>query len=160
MTWVPLTPCGSYRPAFSKPRDFRSAIRPSACSIMSSLLPKTMAPVGQTLAHAGSWPTATRSEHKVHLYALLSFLEMRGILKGHPETQYPQPMQFSSWKSTMPLVNWTTAPGEGHAFRQPGSSQCMQPSFRISHSRSPAEFSYSANRINVQEFSVRSSGLS
>ena len=30
---------------------------------------------------------ATRSEHKVHLYALASFLEMRGMLKGQPFTQ-------------------------------------------------------------------------
>src|SRR5690606_9935142 len=52
------------------------------------------------------------------------------------------------------------APGEGQAFRQPGSSQCMQPSLRISHSRSPAGFSYSAKRMTVQDLSVRSAGLS
>ncbi len=60
----------------------------------------------------------------------------------------------------MPLLYCTIAPGEGQAFRQPGSSQCMQPSLRISHSRSPAGFSYSVNRITVQECSVRSAGLS
>ncbi|MOA60801.1 hypothetical protein D3C78_1857850 [compost metagenome] len=54
---------------------------------MSSLVPKTMAPVGQALTQAGSWPTATRSEHKVHLYALLSFLAMRGTLNGQPVMQ-------------------------------------------------------------------------
>ena len=37
----------------------------------------------------------------------------------------------------MPLAYCTIAPGEGQALRQPGSSQCMQPSLRISHSRSP-----------------------
>ena len=56
-------------------------------------------------------------------------------------------MQFSSWKSTMPLAYCTIAPGDGQAFRQPGSSQCMQPSLRISHSRLPFVFSYSVNRI-------------
>src|SRR6478752_4201636 len=65
-------------------------------------------------------------------------------------------MQFSSWKSTMPFAYCTIAPGDGQAFRQPGSAQCMQPSLRISHSRSPFGFSYSANRIRVHEFSVRS----
>src|SRR5690606_9564401 len=60
----------------------------------------------------------------------------------------------------MPLLYCTMAPGEGQALRQPGSSQCMQPSLRISHSRSPASFSYSEKRMTVQEFSVRSMGLS
>ncbi|MNJ54928.1 hypothetical protein D3C77_503930 [compost metagenome] len=67
ITWVPPTPSGSYRPALSKPRDLRSTIRSAACSFMSSLLPNTIAPVGQVFTHAGSRPTATRSEHKVHL---------------------------------------------------------------------------------------------
>src|SRR5215510_3053095 len=44
-------------------------------------------------------------------------------------------MQFSWMKSTMPFEYCTMAPGEGQAFRQPGSAQCMQPSLRISHSR-------------------------
>ena len=60
----------------------------------------------------------------------------------------------------MPLLYWMIAPGEGQAFRQPGSSQCMQPSLRISHSRSPCVFSYSEKRMTVQECSVRSAGLS
>ena len=46
-----------------------------------------MAPVGQAFAQAGAWLTATRSEQRVHLYALLSFCEMRGTLKGQPVTQ-------------------------------------------------------------------------
>src|ERR1700732_3944378 len=69
-------------------------------------------------------------------------------------------MQFSLMKSTIPLAYCTIAPGEGQAFRQPGSSQCMQPSLRISHSRLPAGFSYSEKRITVHECSVRSRGLS
>src|SRR5690606_12625825 len=69
-------------------------------------------------------------------------------------------MQFSSWKSTIPLVYCTIAPGDGQAFRQPGSSQCMQPSLRISHSRPPSSFSCSAKRITVHECGVRSAGLS
>src|SRR5437762_11248049 len=69
-------------------------------------------------------------------------------------------MQFSSWKSTIPFEYCTMAPGDGHAFRHPGSAQCMHPSLRISHSRSPLGFSYSAKRITVQDASVRSGGLS
>ena len=42
-------------------------MRPAACSFMSSLLPKTMAPVGQVFTQAGSRPTDTRSEQSVHL---------------------------------------------------------------------------------------------
>ncbi len=42
-------------------------MRPAACSFMSSLLPKTMAPVGQVFTQAGSSPTDTRSEQSVHL---------------------------------------------------------------------------------------------
>src|ERR1700712_3172851 len=60
----------------------------------------------------------------------------------------------------MPFVYCTIAPGDGHAFRQPGSSQCMQPSLRISHSRSPSVFSYSEKRMTVHECSDRSRGLS
>ena len=43
--------------------------------------------LGQVFTHAGSSPTDTRSEHSVHLYALWSFLEMRGILNGQPVMQ-------------------------------------------------------------------------
>src|SRR5690606_29834235 len=61
----------------------------------------------------------------------------------------------------MPLLYCRMAPGEGQALRQPGSSQCMQPSLRISHSRLPvASFSYSVNRMTVHESAVRSVGLS
>src|SRR5215467_806538 len=68
-------------------------------------------------------------------------------------------MQCSSMKSTMPLLYWTIAPGEGHALRQPGSEQCMQPSLRISHSsRLPS--STSEKRITVHDSDVRSGGLS
>ena len=69
-------------------------------------------------------------------------------------------MQCSLMKSTMPLAYLTMAPGEGQAFRQPGSSQCMQPSLRISHSRLPASGSTSKNFITVQDWGVRSVGLS
>src|SRR3989440_1213630 len=60
----------------------------------------------------------------------------------------------------MPFGSSTIAPGAGQAFRHPGSAQCMQPSLRISHSRSPLGFSYSVKRINVQDSAVRSPGLS
>ena len=42
-------------------------MRLSAQAIMSVLVPNEIACVGQTLAQAGAWPTATRSEHSVHL---------------------------------------------------------------------------------------------
>src|SRR5262249_21994831 len=88
-------------------------------------------------------------------------LEMRGMLKGQPFTQYPQPMQFSFTKSTMPLEYCTIAPGDGHALRQPGSAQCMQPSLRISHSRLLVSgLTHSLKRISVQVAGVRSWGLS
>jgi hypothetical protein len=60
------------------------------------------------------------------------------MLKGQPEMQYPQPMQFSWWKSTTPFVYCTMAPGEGQALRQPGSAQWRQPSFKMSHCRLPS----------------------
>ena len=60
----------------------------------------------------------------------------------------------------MPLAFLTIAPGAGQALRQPGSSQCMQPSLRISHSNSPCCGSTSKKRISVQELGVRSAGLS
>jgi hypothetical protein len=69
-------------------------------------------------------------------------------------------MQFSETKSTMPLAYFTIAPGDGQALRQPGSSQCMQPSLRISHSSLPSCGSTSKNFITVHEFGVRSVGLS
>src|SRR5574340_1177300 len=69
-------------------------------------------------------------------------------------------MQFSWWKSTIPLLNCTMAPGAGQAFRQPGSAQCMQPSLRISHSSLSGCTSTSEKRINVHDWSLRSRGLS
>src|SRR5262245_32330344 len=71
-------------------------------------------------------------------------------------------MQFSETKSTMPFEYLTIAPGDGQAFRQPGSSQCMQPSLRISHSRrvGSAGDSTSKKRISVPVLGERSCGLS
>src|SRR5262245_39262229 len=87
ITCVPPTPAGSYSAEFCNPRSFRSFTRFTPRATMSSLVPNMSAPVGQVLTHAGSRPTATRSEHRVHLYALLSFLLMRGMLKGQPAMQ-------------------------------------------------------------------------
>src|SRR5262245_51731492 len=69
-------------------------------------------------------------------------------------------MQFSEMKSTMPLEYFTIAPGEGQALRHPGSSQCMQPSLRISHSSLSFSGSTSKKRIRVQVLGERSCGLS
>src|SRR5215471_3010664 len=61
----------------------------------------------------------------------------------------------------MPLEYCTIAPGDGQAFRQPGSAQCMQPSLRISHSRFwVSGLTHSVKRISVNMFGVRSGGLS
>ena len=60
----------------------------------------------------------------------------------------------------MPFAYWTIAPGEGQAFRQPGSAQCMQPSLRMCHSRRPSAVCASWKRITVQDFALRSVGLS
>src|SRR5271154_7230270 len=68
-------------------------------------------------------------------------------------------MQCSSMKSTMPFEYCTIAPGEGQAFRHPGSAQCMQPSLRISHSSFPAS-SWSVKGITVHDSGERSGGLS
>src|SRR5215467_10758029 len=109
---------------------------------MSALLPNMIAPVGQVLT---------------------SFFERRGTSKGQPVMQLPQPMQFSWWKSTIPLEYCTIAPGAGQALRQPGSAQCMQPSLRISHSRrvpSSVVRSISEKRISVQVSALRSCGFS
>src|SRR5262245_46170255 len=69
-------------------------------------------------------------------------------------------MQFSDTKSTMPFEYLMIAPGEGQALRQPGSSQCMQPSLRISHSSLFGSVSTSKKRISVQVLGERSCGLS
>src|SRR5713101_9687150 len=60
-------------------------------------------------------------------------------------------MQFSCWKSTRPLLYCTIAPGAGHAFRHPGSAQCIHWSLRISQCR-PAPSSNSLNLIRFQKF--------
>ncbi len=62
-------------------------MRSLARAIMSSLGPKVMHWVGQTLAQAGPWPTATRSEHRVHLVLTKVFFEIRGMSNGQPATQ-------------------------------------------------------------------------
>src|SRR6202522_3773681 len=105
MTCVPPTPGGSYTPASANPETSRScSARVSASSFISVLVPKCRQPVGQALMQAGSRPTDTRSLHNVHLKTLRDGGSNFGMLKGQPVMQYPQPMQFASWKSTMPLA--------------------------------------------------------
>ncbi len=45
-------------------------MRSPAQAVMSVFDPNMIAPVGHALTQAGSSPTPTRSEHKVHLYDL------------------------------------------------------------------------------------------
>src|SRR5215470_8157697 len=99
---------------------FNWATRALASSIMSSLVPKCRQPVGHDLMQAGSSPWPTLSEQSVHLNTFFVSGLNFGMLNGHPETQYWQPMQLSCWKSTMPLVYWTIAPSAGHARKHPG----------------------------------------
>src|SRR5689334_2107821 len=63
-------------------------------------------------------------------------------------------MQFAWLKSTMPLVYCTMAPSAGHARRQPGSSQCMHWSLRMSHCSTPSSRWCSLNLIRFQKFHV------
>ena len=87
-------------------------------------------------------------------------------------------MRFDEWENEKGNLEWLIrkdgcmhcedpgclkacpAPGAGQAFRQPGSSQCMQPSLRISHSRLPCSLSHSVKRISVHTLGARSIGLS
>ena len=124
---------------------------------MSSFVPNWRQPVGQALMHAGSRPDVTRSTHSVHLAILPVLAWNFGTLKGHPVAQKPQPMQASGLTSTMPFSYWTMAPGAGQAARQPGSSQCMHWSLRISHTTPPSK-SLSLKRIRFQN-SASSSGM-
>ncbi len=77
---------------------------------------------------------------------------------GQPDTQSWQPMQLSWLKSTIPFSYWTIAPGAGQAYRHPGSSQCRQASFLISHWTSPPT-SISLKRIRSQVSALRSRWL-
>src|SRR6476646_5892160 len=147
----PLGSPGLYTPALSWPLDFNCLTRFSASNFMSSLLPKCRQPVGHDLMQAGSSPAPTRSEHSVHLYTFLVAALNLGMLKGQPLTQYWQPMQLAWLKSTMPLVYCTIAPSAGQAIRQPGSSQCMHWSLRISHCNPPS-VSTSLNLMRFQKF--------
>src|ERR1700676_2786300 len=150
MTCVPPTPGGSYTPAFLYDVcSWSCATRCSASSFMSSLLPKCRQPVGQALMQAGSRPAPTRSEQSVHLWTFLVSELNLGMLKGQPVTQYWHPMQCSWLKSTMPLAYCTIAPSAGHARKQPGSAQCMHPSFRISQLSVPFSSTCSLNRIRL-----------
>src|SRR5271165_2757538 len=142
---------GSYTPASVNPDTSRSCFaRFSARYFMSSFVPKCRQPVGHDLMHAGSRPALTRSEHRVHLYTFLVDGLNLGILKGQPETQNWQPMQFSCWKSTMPLAYCTMAPSAGHARRQPGSAQCMHWCLRISQAKLPSLCWSSLNLMRFQ----------
>src|SRR5580658_5341493 len=105
MTCVPPTPGGSYTPASANPETSRSCCaRVSPSSFISAFVPKCRHPVGQALMQAGSNPCETRSLHSVHLKTLRVVGLNLGMLNGHPVMQYPQPIQFASWKSTMPLA--------------------------------------------------------
>src|SRR5664279_4495492 len=119
-------------------------------NFMSSLVPKCRHPVGHALMQAGSRPAPTLSEHSVHLYTFFVLGLNFGILKGQPETQNWQPIQFSCWKSTMPLEYCTMAPSAGHARRHPGSSQCMHWCLRMSHAKLPLSCWSSLNLMRFQ----------
>ena len=85
----------------------------------------------------------------MHLAIFPVVAENLGTSKGQPVSQYLQPMHWSGFTSTMPFAYCTMAPGAGHASRQPGSSQCMHWSLRISHTMPPSK-SRSLKRIRFQ----------
>src|SRR5688572_6409194 len=106
--------------------------------------------------HAGSSPKPTRSVHNVHLETFPVVGFSFGTSNGQPVMQYPQPMQLSATKSTMPLLYCTMAPGAGQALRQPGSTQCIHWYFDISHRGWLASVSCSLNLIRFQKLGARS----
>src|SRR5438105_4510209 len=63
----------------------------------------------------------------------ISRLEMTP--NGHAVTQYPQPLQTSSWITTVPNSVRKIAP-VGQTSRQPACVQCLQTSDSISHRKS------------------------
>ena len=67
VAYKPLRNAPRLAPLITEIGPLRSATRLSAWRIMSTLVPNTSACVGQALIQAGSSPTATRSEHSVHL---------------------------------------------------------------------------------------------
>ncbi len=56
---------------------------------------------------------------------------------GHAETQYPQPLQTSSWTTTVPNSVRISAP-VGHTSRHAASVQCLHTSLDISQRTAPA----------------------
>src|SRR5690625_3512789 len=55
--------------------------------------------------------------------------------KGQPATQVPQPLQMSSWTTTVPYSVRYRAP-VGHTSKQPANVQCLHTSELISHRNS------------------------
>src|SRR5215469_3026325 len=64
---------------------------------------------------------------------------------GHAETQYPQPLQMSSWTTTVPNSVRISAP-VGQTSRQAASVQCLHTSLDISQREPPGCGSASPGR--------------
>src|ERR1051326_1919613 len=96
---------------------------------MSSFAPKCRQPVGHALMQAGSRPCDTRSVQSVDLNIFLVAGLNLGMLKGHPVTQYWQPIQNSCWKSTMPFWYCTMALSAGILRSEEQTSELQSHSF-------------------------------
>ena len=67
---------------------------------------------------------------------------------GQAETQYPQPLQTSSWTTTVPNSVRISAP-VGHTSRQADSVQCLHTLLDISQREPSAENSPSADSVST-----------
>src|SRR5215218_7558144 len=78
---------------------------------------------------------------------------------GHAVTQYPQPLQTSSWITTVPNSVRVIAP-VGQTSRQPACVQCLQTSELISQRNSPSRGRCSTKATWRQVFALSSPVLS
>ncbi len=99
-------------PAFSSTLSYRSESRP----------------FGQVFTQAGSCPTTTRSTHSVHLSNAVVFrVEARNVERtARNAITAANALLGLEVDDTVGILNHATS--AGHAFRQPGSDQCVQPS--------------------------------
>src|ERR1700733_13987177 len=67
---------------------------------------------------------------------------------GQAETQYPQPLQTSSWTTTVPNPVRISAP-VGHTSRQADSVQCLHTLLAMSQREPSAENSPSADSVST-----------
>jgi hypothetical protein len=110
-----------------RPGPGASKRRRSISFFRSATGPKSVAPVGQTSAHAAYLPSPSRCWQSWHFEIFgngVSYVN-RGTPNGHAATQYRQPMQASTLYFTMPVVGSLVIADTGQADTHDGSTQCM-----------------------------------